>query len=103
MGRRSLWRIPIRMNVSLNCSDNAYSGTVMNLSENGMFINTDETRFPSDSKFKVMIPEKEEVIQVPARLVWSKKADSLNSGIGVELLNPPQEYIEFVENLMLVL
>jgi hypothetical protein len=41
MSRRSSWRIPIRMDVKCFWGDKEYSGTVTNLSENGMFINTE--------------------------------------------------------------
>lgn len=103
MARRTSWRIPINLNVLFNCCDKGCSGTINNLSENGMFISTHEMCFPFDSKFELSVPWEEEMICIPVRLVRSVDANNGLNGIGVELLNPPQSYLNFVDNLLLVL
>ncbi|MEN8263744.1 MAG: PilZ domain-containing protein [Nitrospirota bacterium] len=103
MAKRASWRIPINLNVLFNCCDKGCSGTITNLSEGGMFISTHEMCFPVDSQFEVSIPWDNEMIYAPARLVRSADANNGHNGIGVELMNPPQSYLNFVDNLLLVL
>jgi hypothetical protein len=80
-----------------------YTGTIKNLSENGMFISTNTTNFPLDSLLEIYIPFNTETLFLPAKfsnIAWRRilPDDSCDS-IGVELSNPPREYLELVENL----
>lgn len=102
MARRTSWRIPIRMNVRCCIGNNVSSGTVTNLSENGMFIDTEETCFSEDSQFEVTISLKKEDMRLSVKIIRSVKINS-HFGMGVEILNPPQKYTDFVENLLFVL
>lgn len=102
MARRSTWRIPIRLSVILNCGSRVCPATVTNLSETGMFI-SEVTGFAEDSQFDISIPLKEGVLHVPGKLVRLSKINGSKNGIGVELMDPPQNYLEFVENLLYVL
>jgi len=103
MARRASWRIPININVRFHCCDEGCSGTVTNLSENGMSISTNEMCFPKDSQFEIIIPLQEETLHASVKLIRSVKADYDYNGIGVVLLNPPQKYLNFVDNLMYAL
>jgi hypothetical protein len=103
LARRASWRIPIRLNVELNCQGKVSSGTVTNLSENGMFINTRELDYTEGSQFDISILLKDKTLTVPAKLVRTEKISGSSEGIGVELQNPPQNYLDFVENLLFVL
>ncbi|MBI5666084.1 MAG: PilZ domain-containing protein [Nitrospirae bacterium] len=103
MVRRSTWRIPIRLNVILSCGSRVSTGTVTNISEKGMFINAEVTGYSEDSKFDISIPLKEGVLHVPGKLVRLSKINGSSNGMGVELTDPPQNYLEFVENLLYVL
>ncbi len=103
MARRSTWRIPIRLSVILNCGNRVSPGTVKNISETGMFISAEVTGFAEDSKFDISIPLKEGVLHVPGKLVRLSKINGSGNGIGVELINLPQDYLEFVENLLYIL
>ena len=103
MARRSTGRIPIRLNVILSCGSRVHPGTVMNLSEKGMFISADVTGLPEDSQFDISIPLKNEVLRVPGKLVRLSKINGSCNGIGIELVEPPQDYLDFVENLLFVL
>ena len=103
MARRASWRIPIALNARFYCCDQGCSGTIANLSEGGMFITTDEICFPDDAQFELSIPWNEEMMYIPARLVRSVDFNNGHNGIGVELLSPPQAYLDFVDNLLLVL
>lgn len=103
MARRTTWRIPIRLSVILNSGTRVRPGTVTNISEKGMFISAEVTGFSEESQFDISIPLKGEVLRVPGKLVRLSKINGSNNGIGVELLDPPQDYIDFVEGLLYVL
>ncbi|MBI5409754.1 MAG: PilZ domain-containing protein [Nitrospirae bacterium] len=103
MARRSSLRIPISLNVRCKAYNKVYSGTVTNISENGMFVKIKEKNIPEDAHLTITIQLKEDSLHVPVKLIRLKKNDGECEGIGVELSAPPQKYLDFVENLMLVL
>jgi hypothetical protein len=103
MAKRASWRIPININLKLHCCDKGCLGYVTNLSENGMSIITNEMCFPKKSEFEIIIPLKEETLHSSVKLARSIKTDFDDHYIGVELLNPPKKYLNFVNNLLLVL
>lgn len=104
MARRATWRIPIRLNVILSSGSRVCPGTVTNLSEKGMFICAEVIGFTEESKFDISIPLKEgEVLRVPGKPVRLSKTNGSCNGMGIELIDPPQNYLNFVENLLYVL
>jgi len=103
MARRSTWRIPVRLSVILNCGSKVAPGTVKNISETGMFISAEVTDVAEDAKFDISIPLKEGVLHVPGKLVRLSKMNGSCRGIAVELLDPPKNYLDFVENLLYIL
>ncbi len=103
MSKRSSLRIPVRINVNFYRDKKCYSGTITNLSENGMFLRTIGEDFPQGSEFEITIPVKKEELSVSARLIRSSKIDNGNRGIGLHLVSTSKNYIEFVENLLYIL
>ncbi len=99
MRKRSFERIPASINVEFCCDDRGYSGTVKNLSENGMFISTRDMCFPFDTKFEVLIPVEESVLTIPVKVSRITRTSNCYDGIAVELLNPPEDYLKFIEFL----
>jgi hypothetical protein len=99
MERRAFGRIPSNIKIRFQCDGMDYSGTVANLSENGMFINTEETCFPYNLPFEVLIPLKNKILHVPINLIRMISSPNSHNGIGVRLLNPPQNYLELVNDL----
>ncbi len=100
MWRRSFNRIPTDIKVKFFSGTEMCYGTVMNLTEKGMFIRT-KVNFPLQPQLRILMPCKDEFLRLN---VWVKSfggSDSINNGLGVELLNPPQKYLEFVGNLRL--
>lgn len=95
MEKRTSDRIPKKLSVRFPCCDSFSSGTVTNLSEEGMFINTDKC-FPTQAKFEILIPFKKEILNVPVKLVRLAKMGKMYNGMGVKLLNLPEKYLEFV-------
>ena len=80
-----------------------YSGTIKNISEKGMFIMTKTPSFPLDSLLEIYIPFKKDVLFIPAKdntIAWRNiLSDNSCEGIGVEISNPPWEYLEFYESV----
>ncbi len=103
MARRATWRIPIRLKVILKSGGRVCPGVALNISENGMFINTDDPACPDSNQYDISIPVEDGTLQVPAKLVRLSKNNGGHEGIGVKLLNPSENYLTFVENLLFVL
>ena len=96
---RGSHRISIRIKVRFLCSDRLYSGIVTNISERGMFICTDEECLPQGSHFDLSIPLDKEFVNVPAKINRMVHMSEGRYGIGIELLDPPRKYLDYVENL----
>jgi Tfp pilus assembly protein PilZ len=103
MGVRVFDRVPVLIKVTFNSSHSVYTGTLVNLSEKGMFIRTNKIPSLSDPKIEVIIPLDKEKIQVSGRLIRTENIRGYYHGIGVEILNPPQRYLDFLDNLLAVL
>lgn len=100
MEKRAYSRIPVELDARFYCCNGTYhSGTITNLSEKGMFIRTKEMCFPFDSRLEIFIPLKDERLRVPVNLNRIIISPDSDDSIGVELPDPPQEYIEFVKSL----
>ncbi len=98
MEKRAFERIPADIKVRFNCNSTEFSGTIMNLSEKGMFINTEESWFPFDVQFEIPVAMEEEILNVPVNLNRIILSPDSN-GIGVELISPPEKYLKFVSRL----
>jgi Tfp pilus assembly protein PilZ len=96
--KRAFERITKSVYVKLLTGKSEYAGIIMNLSEKGMFISTKGT-FLVKPKLKILIPLKEENLKVQGKIQSVGKAGKVYNGIGVELLNPPQNYLNFISNL----
>ncbi len=98
MGKRALQRIPMNLHENHICDDMLHTGTVTNCSEKGMFISTN-INFPCDPQFEILNPLKQEVLKVFVKINRLEKTGDVYDGMGVELLNPPQNYLDFVNSL----
>ena len=97
MDKRAFKRIPAI--IECHCCNIVCFGTITDLSENGMFIKSEKISLPLESEFEVCIPLKEEVLNVRVKVNRITKSSGHYDGIGVELLNLPQKYLEFVDRL----
>ena len=98
MEKRTAERIAVNEEARFFQGKMFYSGTVLNLSEKGMFIKTDPCLL-SKSKLIVYLLSGKDLLKVPVRV---KRVSTINHhcyGIGVEILNSPEEYTEFVNEL----
>ncbi len=91
-------RRPLKLRVNLHYKNAMYSGTVTDLSEHTMHIETDMI-IPFRSEFRVRLPLIDEVIEVPVRMRTLKKTDRYCMCMGVELIHPPPYYLEFVSRM----
>jgi hypothetical protein len=99
MEKRNFKRIQIKIDARFFYGNLFYSGTVLNVSENGMFINT--KRFlPIDSMFVVIVRSNHNYFKVIAKVKRSQKSNDISNGVGVELLSPSTDYLKFINNLV---
>ena len=83
-----------------HCFNIEYFGTVVNLSEKGMFIRSQKITLPLESQFDIFIPLKEgDVLSIGVTVKRLIKSNGYYDGIGIELLNQPQEYLDLVRSL----
>lgn len=97
--RRACHRIPANVDIRFFCCSRIYRGTVSNVSEKGMLIRTREVCFPFDSQFEMFISLKGKELRIPVNLSRILMSPDSHDSIGVELLNPSPDYLEFVESL----
>jgi Tfp pilus assembly protein PilZ len=100
MHTRDAERISTDLKLRFPCRNTFYSGTVTNLSENGMFINADIS-FPIKSSFEVFVQLKNEKLNVPVKIVRIVKSGGFYEGMGVKILNLPKKYLELLIKLNL--
>jgi Tfp pilus assembly protein PilZ len=98
MQRRSFERVPAKIKVKFFCCQSNYDGTIMNLSEGGMFISTDQMRFPFDSEIEIIIPLISDILKVPVKVVRITKSSDFYDGLGVEVIDPTDQYKNFVSS-----
>ena len=108
MEKRASKRIPTEIDIEYYLWNpllwkKLYKGTINNLSEKGMHIRTKTVLFPLDSLLEISIPYKTNVIHLPAKvsnIVWtSVLPDNTCDSMGIELSDPPKEYLDLVEYL----
>lgn len=102
MARRESWRIHLEKEVKVSCKGEICEGTVKNLSERGMFISIGNGSFPKGPELDIILSLNDSTLSIPVRLVRYERADNSNDGIGVELIDPPKQYKEFVDSLLYV-
>jgi hypothetical protein len=95
--KRAYERIPA--SISFRCCNMDCFGTITNLSASGMFIKSQKINFPFESKFKVCMSLKNEVLDVRVRIKRFTKSSGYYDGIGVELVKPPQKYLDLISKL----
>ena len=99
MDKRAFDRIPANIEVTFHCNNMDYTGTISDISENGMFISTNDMCSPFDSQFEVVIPFKDDEINVPVNLNRIILSPDSHDGIGVELSDLSPDYVEMVKSI----
>ncbi|MBI4686791.1 MAG: PilZ domain-containing protein [Nitrospirae bacterium] len=109
MNKRLYERIAVseKVEVRFLLGNMIYPGVISDISENGMFIGTNlHPLVGSEVDVVVLLPTKE-VLKFPVRIRRAKKPGNPHAdysghnhnGVGVELLEPPQAYKQFVNDL----
>ncbi|MDH4028061.1 MAG: PilZ domain-containing protein [Nitrospirota bacterium] len=99
--RRSYARFHADLDVRLIYGNLIYAGKVYDVSQNGMFINT-KVGFPVNSAFMIVVLLEGRTMKFPIKVRRSAKNYTMGdnllpvSGIGVELLDAPAGYLEFI-------
>lgn len=96
--KRMFERIPVNIQARFFYGNIFYSGKIRNLSENGMFIHT-KIPIPVKAIFPVIIRTDTMLLNILGRVRWSEEMTDQNCGIGLEIVNPSQNYIEYTENI----
>jgi hypothetical protein len=97
MEKRAFKRVPI--NIAMKCCDIECYGTITNISHFGMFVESKKISFPLKTEFKICVLIKNREISMKVKISRVIKANGYYDGIGMELINPPKEYLKFIESL----
>ena len=98
MEKRAFERSTADLKAEYYYCNNVYSGTVRNLSKKGMFINT-KGDIPLYSKCELRLNLIETILKIPVKASRIVRGENGYDGIGVEILNPSQQYLEHVKGL----
>ncbi|MBI5665492.1 MAG: PilZ domain-containing protein [Nitrospirae bacterium] len=98
MKKRAIDRIPANLKAEFFWSDRVNTGHILDLSENGFLIKTDSCPLIK-AKFDLNIVLQDDVLKVPVKVRRIVKNDNNYDAIGVEIVNPPKEYLEYVDSL----
>ena len=99
MEKRSSDRITTRLRVEFDGNNTIYCSKVINLSEQGMLIRTAELNFPLDTQFDIFLHMEDTILEIPVKVRRLAKEGDTYDSLGVELIYPPQAYLEFVTNV----
>ena len=92
-------RMPSKIKARFYCNDTDYSGTIMNISEDGMFISTGAVAFPFESNLDIFIRRKEMLLKVTVTVRRLTKTENVFDGMGVQVIDPDPDYLKFVRSL----
>ena len=95
--KRAYERIPASLVVKYLHLGSICYGLVTDISGGGMCINT-SICFSSNSSVKLMIPLKNEVLELPVKVRRVVKTEKFYERMGVEVLSPPDKYLQIVEH-----
>jgi hypothetical protein len=98
-------KLPVCLEGELIFSDVSYAAFVENISEDGMYLSiahimTEDHIRPKTKLFlKVRLPSGEKIL-LNCKEQWSERntPHSLIERIGMEIINPPEKFIQFIEN-----
>lgn len=98
MEKRTCEKIPVEIDARFFCGNMFYSGTVTNLSTEGMHINTKRC-FPSCTSFVTIIRNGKDLLQVITKVKRLTRTNGCYDGMDVEILNPSKNYLDYVKSL----
>jgi hypothetical protein len=96
--KRAVQRIPV--GIEFHCCSIDCFGTIMNMSEGGMFLRSKKIQFPIETQFKIFIPLKDNLLSVHVKINRMTKTNGYYDGIGIEIVNPSQKYLNYISTLV---
>ena len=103
MAGRATFRIPTRLGMRYDENGTFYNGIITDMSESGLFVLDARTDYPENSIINIKVPVKNESLHLSGKLVRKKRSTSNKRGFGIKLVDPPQKYIDYIEELLLTL
>lgn len=97
MAVRAHNRLPANIGVNFYLGSTRCSGTLTNLSAEGMCLKTG-TFLSCELGSELLICLRNGVLNVPVRVSWIEMEDSFHDSLGVEAVNPSREYNDFVKD-----
>ena len=104
MERRRTRRKKVNIEAKLISGENSYSGLIENISEHGLYLETDSkdllnhsTRFGPGAEYEVKFrTDSGEEIKLSCKVTWSYKIApfGLTKKVGMEVIFPPPDYID---------
>ena len=98
MEKRDFQRIPANLILRFPSCNTFDSATLTNLSASGMYIKADVC-FPIQSRFNVLVQLKDEILNVPVKIVRIVKSGNFYEGIGVKVLKQTNKYLDVLMKL----
>lgn len=98
MKKRAVERIPASLKAEFFWGDKTNAGHILDLSEKGFLVKTDSCPVLR-AKFDLSINLEDDVLNIPVKVRRIIKNDNLYDAMGVEILHPPKEYLEYVDAL----
>ncbi len=95
--KRAYGRIPSSLVVKYFHRGSICYGLITDLSDKGMCINSGVC-LPSNSSIKLLLPLKEEVLELPVKVRRVVRTDTFYDTMGVEVLDPTDKYLKVVES-----
>jgi hypothetical protein len=99
MEKRSDRRISANERICFSYDDAIHSGTITDLSTSGMYIKTDMPLYYYKLKFDVRIPLANGFLNVPVKIVRLEQTAGYYYGMGVELLDLPEQYLKLIDTI----
>lgn len=97
--KRASERVPSSLLVKFPHDGTVSYGIVINISKSGMCIKSGMS-LPVKSKVKLIIPLKNENLNMNAEIKWSENTNKFYDAMGVELSKPSKKYLRIVEGIM---
>ncbi len=101
MKKRAFERIPSSLVAKFFCSNTIFYGVLTNLSENGMCFKTvmclPSESIPPGSGIKLFVNLKKDCLEVPVKIIRIAKTAGFCDTMGVELLEQPSDYLQFIK------
>jgi hypothetical protein len=99
MERRTFERFYVKLHVRFFFDDIMYTGTISNLSGNGMYIKMDMGLYYYKQRFNVQLLLGSGSLDIPVMLSRFVEEEGFYYSMGVELVDPPKQYLDFVASL----